>query len=600
MKKTKRILSLILAALLLMPAALPAAAADEPLKIIKSGSYAKVTECSKSASGEITVPDTYDGVVVREIGDGAFSGCASVTAVNIPSSVEKIGEKAFENCLGLVKVSYTGSAFESSSRVIGAAAFRKCEKLKTVLLPGGLTEIRDEAFNGCTSLTEISLPDTLKKIGTGAFSLCSGLTSVAIPASTADIAATAFKSCYGIKEFSVDSGNKEYKAVGGVLYTADGKNLVQFPNGCGKSSYEVPDGTEKIGNAAFDANTKLASVSLPSSVTEIEPYAFYMCSVLSSVNLSSKLRKIGSMAFADCSMLTAVTLPAGLESYEGAFYNSGLVNVVISDGAQMIDAKAFENCTSLTGVLIPDTVSEIRLGAFKGCTALSSLEIPESVTAIGNGVFTGCTALKLTVTENSAAHTYAKNNGIDYTVKGSGTVRELVSISVRTLPAKTSYTKGESVSLSGLTLTARYSDGTSGIISSGFTASPDVASAIGTQTVTVTYQGKTASFDITVTERADTGVKSISIATLPAKTSYNYKETLNTAGLTLTVVEADGSKRTVNSGYEIKSPTYFDSTGTKTITVEYEGCRASFNVSVSYSFFQFIIMYICLGFLWGY
>ena len=117
--------------------------------------------------------------------------------------------------------------------------------------------------------------------------------------------------------------------------------------------------------------------------------------------------------------------------------------------------------------------------------------------------------------------------------------------------------------------------------------------------MTVSYSGKTASFDITVTESADKPVKSIAIATLPAKTSYHYKETLDTAGLTLTVFDENGS-RTVSSGYTITSPTYFDSTGSKTITVEYEGCTASFNVSVSYSFFQFIIMYICLGFLWGY
>ena len=91
----------------------------------------------------------------------------------------------------------------------------------------------------------------------------------------------------------------------------------------------------------------------------------------------------------------------------------------------MIDAKAFQNCSSLTGVSIPSTVTEIRFGAFSGCSALHALEIPESVKTLGNGVFGGCTQLVLTVTEGSAAHTYAKNNNIDYIVKGAAQSRSL-------------------------------------------------------------------------------------------------------------------------------------------------------------------------------
>lgn len=145
MKTKKRILSIILAAVLILTAALPAAAASDPLTYQKGSrlesdgtvsSFYKVVSCVKTASGEITVPDTYQGLEVREIGDGAFADCGGITAVNIPSSVDKIGANAFENCLGLEKVSYQGSAFESSSRVIGVAAFRNCIALKTVLLPG--------------------------------------------------------------------------------------------------------------------------------------------------------------------------------------------------------------------------------------------------------------------------------------------------------------------------------------------------------------------------------------------------------------------------------------------------------------------------------
>ena len=72
------------------------------------------------------------------------------------------------------------------------------------------------------------------------------------------------------------------------------------------------------------------------------------------------------------------------------------------------------------------------------------------------------------------------------------------SIAVQSKPSKAVYTVGETFNSSGLSIKVNMSDGTSKTITTGFTvSSPDMSTA-GTKTVTVTYQGKTTTFTITV------------------------------------------------------------------------------------------------------
>lgn len=99
---------------------------------------------------------------------------------------------------------------------------------------------------------------------------------------------------------------------------------------------------------------------------------------------------------------------------------------------------------------------------------------------------------------------------------------------------------------------------------------------------------------------AEKNVSSISIATLPSKTSYTYKkENLDLSGLALTVTYSDGTTETVTDTSKMKVTGFDNSkTGTQTVTVEYEGETASFDVAVSYAWWQWIIRILLLGFLW--
>ena len=601
MNKFKKLLSLILILLISLSCfgMISYAAGENYLTITydEGNDYCVVYACNKYAIGEINIPATYNVAgkgtkTVGEIGFAAFRDAESVTKVTVPSGVKKVGDSAFENCYQLKEV-----VFEGTECTIGIAAFRYCSGLTSITLPSGLKTIPLEGFAACTSLQSIEIPATVTSIGKEAFRKCSALKEITIPANVTSIGFNAFLNCASIESFNVEPGNQNYKAVGGVLFDAKGETLIQYPNGKTATQYTVPAGVKTIGDSAFGSNTKLTKITLPSGVETINAYAFNLCTALSGINLPSSVKTIGPQAFGGCKALKEITLPANLTSYSGAFYNSGLETVILTDGIDLIDEKAFEKCASLKEVTIPESVTEIEKGAFDGCEALETLEIPESVTAIGTNAFRGCADITLKVKNDSFAHTYAAEKGIRYEVLDPPVEKEIDSVEITSLPSKVAYTTGEKISTSGMVLTVSYNDGTKATVTSGFEIDTQYASGTGTQTVKVTYKGKSDTFEITVTAPVVKNVVGVSVSRFPDKTDYYYKESLSTSGLKLLVEYDDGSTETVSSGYTVPA-TKFTSTGSQTITVTYRGFEAEFAVNVTYAWWQLIIMYLFLGFLW--
>ncbi len=70
----------------------------------------------------------------------------------------------------------------------------KCKSLKSVAdLPASVTKIGDYAFNGCTSLASITIPASVTQIGVRAFNDCTSLASITIPESVTQIGEQAFR-----------------------------------------------------------------------------------------------------------------------------------------------------------------------------------------------------------------------------------------------------------------------------------------------------------------------------------------------------------------------------------------------------------------------
>ena len=55
---------------------------------------------------DLVIPETYNGLPVTSICEGAFYGCTSLTSVKIPDSVTSIGDNAFRGCTSLTSVTF--------------------------------------------------------------------------------------------------------------------------------------------------------------------------------------------------------------------------------------------------------------------------------------------------------------------------------------------------------------------------------------------------------------------------------------------------------------------------------------------------------------
>lgn len=128
-----------------------------------------------------------------------------------------------------------------------------------------------------------------------------------------------------------------------------------------------------------------------------------------------------------------------------------------------------------------------------------------------------------------------------------------------------------------LTVRATYSDGSTNIVTN-YTLSGSLN--VGTNTITVTYSGKTATFTVNVTQ-AEKTLQSITAVFNQGSAVIYTDSSLNDLKqyLTVTARYSDGTTQTV-TGYTLSGTLV---AGTSTITASYSGKTATFNVTVTSS-----------------
>ena len=85
-----------------------------------------------------------------------------------------------------------------------------------------------------------------------------------------------------IRSFSVEEGSEYLCAEDGVLFDVSREKLMRYPN-AGASEYVVPEGTKILSKMAFVYCSKLETIHIPASITEIRYYAFGGCESLKDI-----------------------------------------------------------------------------------------------------------------------------------------------------------------------------------------------------------------------------------------------------------------------------------------------------------------------------
>jgi hypothetical protein len=183
-----------------------------------------------------------------------------------------------------------------------------------------------------------------------------------------------------------------------------------------------------IGDAAFQGQTALTSVTLPGPLVSIGASAFFYCINLTNVPIPGYVTNIGEHAFSRCEKLAAFnvsqwsssytnisgvlftkdrtaliaypcgkggsyTIPTGTKriaptafAYCAAFFSS-ITSISMNSDLRDIGNSAFMHCVRLTSVSLNSGITNIGTQAFYDCNTMSSITIPSSVTRIADQAF---------------------------------------------------------------------------------------------------------------------------------------------------------------------------------------------------------------------
>lgn len=285
-----------------------------------------------AAREKLTLPAKYNGKNVTAIKQGALSECAAAT-VEIPASVTKIEDYAFQDCAALLAIT----------------------------LPAGLTELGNQVFSGCTALKSVNIPEAITELGVNLFLDCENLTTVAIASELSVIRAQAFADCSKLAVLEIPDtvtyiGMKAFK-------------------GTALTSVVVPESVTEIHSYAFENCTELVSAVINARNTNFTGAVFNGCTKLQTLTVPF----VGQDEH-----------PINGQTYAFGFlfgtYQYGTNETVYT--AQQYE-KTYYIPKSLTSVTVKGGI--IEAGAFDGCAHLETITVAENV-ALKAVEFTDCTA----------------------------------------------------------------------------------------------------------------------------------------------------------------------------------------------------------------
>lgn len=189
---------------------------------------------------EIELPES-----LEVIGNQAFSYCMSLKSINIPANVKEITFETFGLCASLEKITVdqdnqyyssdeNGVLFNKDKttlvkypsgkkvteykvpdnvKIIGEGAFAYCPYIKNVQFGNNLETVRFFAFAECCRLQNLSFPNSLKCMELGAMIYCWSLKNVVLPESIKNLDVTVVEGCPALESLNIKSMDTQFEDV---------------------------------------------------------------------------------------------------------------------------------------------------------------------------------------------------------------------------------------------------------------------------------------------------------------------------------------------------------------------------------------------------
>lgn len=358
---------------------------------------------SNSTVTAIKIPDTYNGKPVSRVAGRAFLNAVYLEKVELGANVVAIESGAFMNCSGLKVMSITAPV-----NTISFGAFAGCTRLTRIAVSdsntcftndngdGILYEINSDdeyvlvAYPAGRSDETVTVSTFVGEIRSYAFDGASRLKVINIERDNAfgTIGTYAFNGCSALEAVNVN--NDAYVSVDGVLYTADGKTLVLYPQNKAGDTFTVPDTVTKIARRAFRGNNNLVEIVIGANVSTLgdgeDDYE----------------------VFGEAKKLERFVVDAQNQSF------SAIGGVLYNKAGTVL--RFYPSAKSDMAYVVESTAEKICLNAFAGAINLSILYIPKSVVTVSGTLFAGAARLTTVYVEHLEAE--LPEPGWNYNWKG--------------------------------------------------------------------------------------------------------------------------------------------------------------------------------------
>ena len=405
-------------------------------------------------SGCVSLTDVDLGKGITSISFGMFYNCKSLESLTIPEQIKYLGgyeQDPFDGCTSLKNLylkaknisfirylklpSLTNIVIASTVDSLPDGAFSGYNYIENVTFENGLMVLPDSCFKNCTSLKNITLPDSMMSVGKSAFENCYNIKSVTFSENLNTIDDSAFKGCSSIENLSFNKnlreiGNNAFEECSSVKNVTfnDSLNTIgesAFANCSSVEKVDLPESVSSVGKDAFEGCKAIKNITLSSKLNYVNDGVFSGCSSLESVDLPDNISEIGANSFADCTNLKNIRFGKNLIHIDSYAFSgcSSLKSIEFPAGLQYIWSKAFIDCTNLSSVKLNSGLKQISDYAFYNCLNLKKVRIPSSDTYLCDyslGYY-GKNNSNYKIPDfvivgdiNSCAQRYANNNGFKF------------------------------------------------------------------------------------------------------------------------------------------------------------------------------------------
>lgn len=327
---------------------------------------------------------------------------------------------------------------------IGDNAFQGFAKIKTLTLKNGLKHIGQYAFSECPELENISLPTTLQYIGREAFSRCSKIYEIILPEELTYVGQNAFGGCTGIsgitllsKSLSSEMDSPVFGQVGEKLII--GKDVTNIPqamfsnNVFSRVVFEDVDAIEpelKIGMSGLRSNNTINIDRLPKRLVHVGEDALYGFNLKDGDLSNNHIRYIGDGAFNGFTGITKFTVNADVVYLgSGAFASSSLE--LLNYHAPNFSLEQRQMFGSVANAVIGGNVETVPSYLFYNATVGNVEFLPRDIVdgepkplTIGEGAFNRSTIKQIWLPDcrtNIGTHAFSWNDNLIDVRLGKGT-----------------------------------------------------------------------------------------------------------------------------------------------------------------------------------